>query len=94
MNKIKKGTGIPNIVIPTIRDEEVFTNFMNNWKDEFQGCHIIVVEDRQHKILDIVLRQYKGLLMIFMIGKTLIKTSEKTLGLFQDKLIVLGLMVI
>jgi len=38
----------PNVVIPTIRDEQ-FKTFIDAWKEELQGCHLIVVEDRQKK---------------------------------------------
>ena len=38
-----------NIVIPTIRDELFFKQFLRNWYKEFDGCHLIVVEDRQEK---------------------------------------------
>jgi hypothetical protein len=39
---------IPNVVIPTIRDEQ-FKTFINAWKEELVGCHLIVVEDREKK---------------------------------------------
>lgn len=57
---VKLGEGRPIIVIPTIRSEEVFTKFMDAWKQEFQGCHIIVVEDRKKKILDPLMSSYSG----------------------------------
>ena len=47
----KLGKGRPNIVVPTIRDEEFFLTFLTNWCTEFSGCHLIVVEDRQEKEL-------------------------------------------
>lgn len=60
MKQNKLGEGVPNIVVPTIRSEEVFTTFMDNWKEEFKGCHLIVVEDRQKKILQPLLKSYTG----------------------------------
>ena len=52
---------IPNIVIPTIRSEEFFEKFLDNWREEFRGCHIIVVEDREKKKLTRLLNQYEGI---------------------------------
>lgn len=49
---------IPNIVLPTIRSYEHFQEFLNAWKDEFNGCHVIVVEDRPKKELESLLAQY------------------------------------
>lgn len=49
--KEKKGEGIPNIVIPTIRSVEFFKGFLLDWKEDFKGCHIIVIEDRKKKEL-------------------------------------------
>lgn len=43
---------IPVIVVPTIRDEEFFSSFLDAWKEEFSGCHLIVVEDRPSCKLD------------------------------------------
>jgi reversibly glycosylated polypeptide / UDP-arabinopyranose mutase len=45
------GTGKPNIVIPTIRSPEFFSNFLDKWSNEFEGCHVIVIEDRETKQL-------------------------------------------
>ena len=46
------GKGRPAIVIPTIRDESFFINFLRNWKDEFAGCHLIVIEDRKKQSIE------------------------------------------
>lgn len=42
---------VPHIVVPTIRSEEHFKNFLISWKEEFEGCHLIVVEDKVKKKL-------------------------------------------
>lgn len=42
----------PTIVLPTIRDAIVVGNFFNNWKGEFNGTHVIVIEDREKKTLE------------------------------------------
>jgi hypothetical protein len=55
------GEGIPNIVIPTIRDKDFFEDFLISWNDEFKGCHLIVIEDRKKK-------QFKKLLDSMGIG--------------------------
>jgi reversibly glycosylated polypeptide/UDP-arabinopyranose mutase len=45
------GEGIPNIVVPTIRSPEFFSGFLDDWNEEFQGCHLIIIEDRAEKEL-------------------------------------------
>ncbi|WP_298753769.1 hypothetical protein [uncultured Arcobacter sp.] len=47
----KDGQGRPNIVIPTIRDNEFFKKFLIKWQYEFEGCHLIIIEDRKKKQL-------------------------------------------
>jgi len=49
-----------NVVIPTIRSEDFFRGFLENWKDEFGGCNIIIIEDRQVKILDSLVKDYSN----------------------------------
>jgi hypothetical protein len=53
-----RGNGVPNIVIPTIRTNEFFEEFLKAWKDEFKGCHVIVVEDRKKKQLTKIMSKY------------------------------------
>jgi len=50
--------GIPNIIIPTIRDEGFFETFLIEWREEFSGCHLIIVEDRKKAILNNALKHY------------------------------------
>ena len=50
--------GRPNIVVPTIRSPEFFNGFLNNWKEEFSGCHLIVIEDREKKLMSKLLEQH------------------------------------
>jgi len=47
-----------NIVVPTIRDISFFSNFLENWGEEFEGCNLIVVEDRKKKILNSLLKEH------------------------------------
>jgi len=56
--KAKVGEGIPNIVIPTIRNNEFFSDFLDSWRNEFKGCHLIIVEDRNKKQLGRTLKKY------------------------------------
>lgn len=46
------------IVVPTIRDADFFESFILNWKEEFSGCNLIVIEDRKRKILNPLLKSY------------------------------------
>lgn len=48
----------PQVVIPTIRSEEFFRDFLVHWKREFEGCHVIVVEDRPNKTLEGLLEAF------------------------------------
>lgn len=49
------GEGVPCIVVPTIRGEQHFREFLEAWKDEFRGCHLIVVEDREKsELIDVL----------------------------------------
>jgi hypothetical protein len=51
-------SGIPHVVIPTIRNEEHFEKFLKAWEEEFKGCHVIVVEDRPKKQLTKLMNKY------------------------------------
>ena len=55
--RISQAEGRPNIVVPTIRDYDFFANFLETWKDEFAGCHLIVIEDRPVKKLQELIEQ-------------------------------------
>jgi len=59
--KNKEGTGRPNIVIPSIRDNDFFYGFLESWKLEFAGCHIIVIEDRQIKRFSDIMKEHSKL---------------------------------
>lgn len=50
---------IPYIVVPTIRSKKFFKNFLDEWEEEFKGCHLIVVEDRKKKQLQSLLNSYE-----------------------------------
>jgi len=52
-----EGTGRPGIVIPTIRSPEFFSNFLDKWSEEFTGCHVIVIEDRETKVMTDILTE-------------------------------------
>lgn len=45
------GIGVPNIVVATNRSQEFFDEFLDKWRGEFAGCHLIVVEDNPTKKL-------------------------------------------
>lgn len=53
-----KGEKIPNIVVPTNRSIEHFRKFLEDWQQEFKGCHLIVIEDRPKKILSKLISKY------------------------------------
>lgn len=56
-----KPNKIPNIVVPTVRDDQ-FSRFITGWEHELKGCHLIVVEDRPKKTKEIrkILEGTKG----------------------------------
>jgi len=54
--RIKEAEGVPNIVVPTIRDNSFFATFLRNWRADFAGCHLIVIEDRKNKQLNSILK--------------------------------------
>lgn len=43
----------PAIVLPTIRSQEFVNAFLTAWEKEFEGCTLIVVEDRPEKLLEL-----------------------------------------
>ena len=57
----KDGEHRPNIVIPSIRRKDFFANFLKNWGEEFAGCHVIVVEDREKKQFTTIMNLYSDM---------------------------------
>jgi hypothetical protein len=43
--------GVPCIVLPTNRDGFVFQEFYKAWEKQFEGCNVIIIEDRPTPIL-------------------------------------------
>lgn len=41
----------PAIVIPTIRDGQVFRGFYKEWEQHFAGCNVIIIEDRNERVV-------------------------------------------
>lgn len=56
--RVSRAENRPNIVVPTIRSPEFFSGFLDDWAEEFGGCHLIVVEDRKHKQLGNILLEH------------------------------------
>lgn len=65
----------PVIVIPTNREENYFKVFLNNWKSQFEGCTIIVIEDREKCILD--LEEFESLEIVQYCWKDIDKSLKE-----------------